>query len=217
MKPTCTEGGYTLHICTKCGYSYTDNETGPLGHDYHSSVVLPTVEEGGYTVHSCSRCDSFYIDGYTDPIVLTEALSGRVTLVTGSAESEGIKVTAVDAEGASFEAEVGGDGSYAFKDLADGVYSVTAVKDRFVPVTKTVTVSGNTLLDLRLYLYGDCDGDGSVNMLDLTLMQRSINGWDVTVIKGTGDLNGDGSVNMLDLTLLQRFINGWDVPLGKAE
>ncbi len=32
--PTCDEGGYTTHTCSVCKYSYTDSETGKLGHDY---------------------------------------------------------------------------------------------------------------------------------------------------------------------------------------
>ena len=32
--PTCTEGGYTTHVCEKCGHSYQDGETAALGHRY---------------------------------------------------------------------------------------------------------------------------------------------------------------------------------------
>ena len=32
IEPTCTEGGYTVHTCTKCGGSYRDSFTEPLGH-----------------------------------------------------------------------------------------------------------------------------------------------------------------------------------------
>ena len=33
-EPTCTAGGYTTHTCPVCGHSYTDSETGALGHNY---------------------------------------------------------------------------------------------------------------------------------------------------------------------------------------
>ena len=35
---TCTEGGYTGYVCKNCGYSYTADETGPLGHKYGEPV-----------------------------------------------------------------------------------------------------------------------------------------------------------------------------------
>ncbi len=31
--PTCTEGGYTTHVCKDCGYTYVDEYVAPLGHD----------------------------------------------------------------------------------------------------------------------------------------------------------------------------------------
>ena len=32
--PTCTEGGYTTHVCSVCGFSYVDAYTEALGHDW---------------------------------------------------------------------------------------------------------------------------------------------------------------------------------------
>ena len=36
--PTCTERGYTTHICSACGESYQDAYTDALGHDYRNGV-----------------------------------------------------------------------------------------------------------------------------------------------------------------------------------
>ena len=68
IAPTCVEGGYTLHTCTKCGDSFSDTETDALDHDYQVSVVAPTCEGKGYTLHACSRCDESYKDTETDSI-----------------------------------------------------------------------------------------------------------------------------------------------------
>ncbi len=35
--PTCTEGGYTTHTCSRCGDSYVDSHTEALGHDWSSA------------------------------------------------------------------------------------------------------------------------------------------------------------------------------------
>ncbi len=58
--PTCTEGGYTTYICSRCGYSYTSDEISALGHDYETSDILPTCTEGGYILYTCVRGDSTY-------------------------------------------------------------------------------------------------------------------------------------------------------------
>lgn len=65
---TCTEGGYTTHTCTECGYSYVDAETEALGHDYQAEVTPPTDTEQGYTTYTCTRCGHTYVDDYTDPV-----------------------------------------------------------------------------------------------------------------------------------------------------
>ena len=36
--PTCTAEGYTTHTCGKCGYSYTDEATPIVAHDYQNGV-----------------------------------------------------------------------------------------------------------------------------------------------------------------------------------
>ncbi|MDY4254585.1 MAG: leucine-rich repeat protein [Oscillospiraceae bacterium] len=71
ISPTCTERGYTLHTCTKCGAEYRDNYTAPLGHTPdggETTVVAPTCTENGCTVYTCSVCGEKYNDTYTDAL-----------------------------------------------------------------------------------------------------------------------------------------------------
>ncbi|MFZ5990059.1 MAG: glycoside hydrolase family 9 protein [Bacillota bacterium] len=57
-------------------------------------------------------------------------------------------------------------------------------------------------------LYGDLNGDGSINSTDYTLMKRYI----LVIIKefsvpsNAADLNGDGSINSTDYTLMKRYL-----------
>ncbi len=55
--PTCTEKGYTTHICS-CGYSYTDSETAPLGHKWDKGTVTkePTEQTEGVKTYKCTAC-----------------------------------------------------------------------------------------------------------------------------------------------------------------
>ena len=58
--PTCTEKGYTTHICA-CGHSYVDAEKNALGHNYAAwyETVAPTCTTEGTQRHDCSRCDHY--------------------------------------------------------------------------------------------------------------------------------------------------------------
>ncbi|MBQ7547303.1 MAG: hypothetical protein IJT41_10095 [Clostridia bacterium] len=50
--PTCTEGGYTTYVCADCGYTYVDDYTDALGHDWGAWT------DDGDETHSrvCARC-----------------------------------------------------------------------------------------------------------------------------------------------------------------
>ena len=64
VNPTCTEGGYTEHTCTKCGESYRDNETSAIGHNYVETVFAPICSAEGYTDHTCANCSDSYQDSF---------------------------------------------------------------------------------------------------------------------------------------------------------
>ncbi len=50
VEPTCTERGYCLHTCSRCGDHYTDTYTSAVGH----SFTEPTCTEGGV----CTVCSA---------------------------------------------------------------------------------------------------------------------------------------------------------------
>ena len=58
-EPTCTEGGYTTYTCTRCGDTYTADETDALGHYWSEwKVITPaTVTADGLEQRICVRCD----------------------------------------------------------------------------------------------------------------------------------------------------------------
>ena len=59
VAPTCTESGYTVSKCTRCGKELGQhyNIVKALGHQYVETTVDPTCTESGYTVKKCTRCD----------------------------------------------------------------------------------------------------------------------------------------------------------------
>ena len=65
--PSCTDKGYTTHNCSRCEYSYTDNETDSLGHSFtnYLSNKDATCTEDGTKTSKCDNCD--VTDTITDP------------------------------------------------------------------------------------------------------------------------------------------------------
>ena len=54
---------------------------------------------------------------------------------------------------------------------------------------------------------GDVNGDGVINMKDLTTLQRKVNGWDEDVLFKGADADASYEINMKDITTLQIMIN----------
>lgn len=58
VAPTCTEDGYKVTKCSRCGKEL-DSRTktaDALGHQFVETTVAPTCTESGYTVQKCTRC-----------------------------------------------------------------------------------------------------------------------------------------------------------------
>ena len=53
VEPTCTEQGYTIHVCQRCGQSTKDDYVEALGHDTVVDVTPATCLKNGKEVHTC--------------------------------------------------------------------------------------------------------------------------------------------------------------------
>ena len=93
-------------------------------------------------------------------------------------------------------------GAITGKPTTVGAFSViVAVTDSFIPA-----VSVSKLMALNIFLRGDANGDGVVNMGDATKVMRIILGLDP--LTSGADANGDGVVNMGDVTKIELIILG---------
>ena len=63
--PTCTEKGYTTHICEVCEYTYKDAEVDALGHDIEvKNAKAASCTEAGYTGDEvCEVCETVVTKG----------------------------------------------------------------------------------------------------------------------------------------------------------
>ena len=60
--PTCTENGYILEFCVRCGYSGKDTpkEYEAYGHSYSEETVPATCTVAGSTTYTCGTCEHTY-------------------------------------------------------------------------------------------------------------------------------------------------------------
>ena len=94
----------------------------------------------------------------------------------------------------------------ATENLDTGKYYVR------VKANGTQLASENQEIDI--FLYGDANGDGKVDIDDLTRLRR-YNAEASTVIFPGADANGDGTVDIYDLTRLRKYFAEEAVVLGK--
>ena len=80
VAPTCTEGGYTTHVCSRCGDHYEDTPTDPLGHEY-SRTFEWSADGSSCIVHIICARDSAHnhdINALVTPMVETPASVGAM-------------------------------------------------------------------------------------------------------------------------------------------
>ena len=223
VDPTCHATGAKTHVCTSCGYTFTDtipatgehvydnacdtdcNVCGALrtvsGHTYEVTVVDPTCHTAGAKTHICVFC------GYT----FTDEIP---------ATGEHVYDAACDAD-----CNVCG----ALRTAADHTYEVTVVDPTCSTAGAKIHVCvscGYTFTDIipatGEHVYDDdCDADCNVCGMMRLAPHVYDNDDDAEcnvcgAVRPThlpGDINGDGSVNLQDLGRLMQYVNGWDVEI----
>ena len=68
--------------------------------------------------------------------------------------------------------------------------------------------------DAETYILGDADGNGTIEVIDVTVIQRFLAGIPVAdpdIVERNGDVDGDG-LNITDATFIQRYLASMETP-----
>ena len=161
----------------------------------------------------------------TPPTVSITALtpdptSDSTPTLTGTATDTESNISSVEykVDDGSWTAATASDGTfdslsegYTFTTaaLADGAHTVyVRATDAATNTTAEADYASDGFTTIQSVTPGDANGDGSVNALDITKVERIIAGLD-TETSGA-DANQDGNVNALDITKVERLIAGLD-------
>ena len=83
---------------------------------------------------------------------------------------------------------------------------------------EVVDEDGNlTLVEVAGILWGDANGDGVVDILDVIRLRQYLAGDPVEIHRPEADADGNGVINILDVIRLQQYLAGDSVILGPAQ
>ncbi|MBR5872049.1 MAG: hypothetical protein IKZ06_00180, partial [Oscillospiraceae bacterium] len=142
-------------------------------------------------------------------------VSGSFTSYLDSAETVKVQLFKTGESAASYEVNVTGNtGSYSIEAVEAGSYIMKVSKEKHAPREYEITVESEDIVqDVKIYLYGDINGDGYVKTNDKTWLARHLAEWvgyeTLPVYEAVADLNGDGYVKTNDKTILARYLAEW--------
>ena len=151
-----------------------------------------------------------------DPYTVVEGKISTGSTVSGNVTSFGEATEPVTLRllenGTEIDKVTSTDGTYSFSPVSPGTYTIEVSKLNHTTRTYEITVDREDVVeDVAIYLKGDVNNDGTINVKDATLLRRYVAEWDgVTVDIDTADVNADGIINVKDATILRRYVAEWD-------
>ena len=140
-------------------------------------------------------------------------VSGTATSFGSNTDDVTIQLIKSGEPEASYETVVKGKiASYSIEGVAPGTYTMKVMKNNHVTREYTVTVGAeNVTQDVEIWLLGDVNGDGTINVKDKKLIFNHLNdpsGALTGYALDVGDVNRDGTINVKDKKLIFNHLKG---------
>ena len=196
----CIHDGSQYRKCADCDAKETD-VIPALGHSYEDVVTEPTMTSEGYTTYTCSVCGDSYVDDIVPP--LTAVITGTVTSFRSDTDEITIELVRDGETEAAYTITVAGNSAeYSLDGVTAGEYILRVSKKDHVTRKYEITVeSQESVIDLKIHLVGDVDGNGKVNTIDASKANAHARGVQYLgdYESSCGDVNFDTRLNTPDV------------------
>ena len=137
----------------------------------------------------------------------TGSITGKIAYACNATGIAGVEVNLTDGSVVA-STTTDSDGNYTFTEVIPGGYCVNESKSRFWDNSTAVTVTAGAqeTVDMTLWLKGDLNNDGNVNVVDLAMLRQAVAG--LIDSEWYFDLNSDTFVNVVDLAMLRQAVAG---------
>ncbi|MBE6763874.1 MAG: hypothetical protein E7553_05960 [Ruminococcaceae bacterium] len=198
----------TIENCYYLADSETDvldGTTAKNADQFADGTVLALLDNGHWTQ---GEDDEYPVLGDAPGVTV----SGMATSGGSDTDDMYLRLIAEGSSEADYEVVVqGNNAAYSIEGVAAGTYTLKVIKKGHIVGTYTVVVGEEDVTqDVTLYLLGDVNLDGKVDLNDATALFYHING--LAALDGdkllAADVNGDGKVDLNDATSLFYFLNG---------
>ena len=201
--PTCTEAGLCVYRCVYCDSGY-QQILPATGHNWQdASCTAP---------ETCLNCGK----------TIGEALSHNysyVVTIAPTTQTEGLLTGTC--------ANCSGTEEIILPVLGETGYTVTITPHPAEQGKGVITyVWNNTaygrIVVEQIFVYGDVNGDGSINLMDILLLRQHLANRDLSTNESSiavelgADANGDGSVDLRDILLLRSYLANRDIDTGES-
>ena len=212
VPPTCTQDGYTLCICDRCGEEYETDYVDAIGHNGETikEILFPTCTQEGYTLCICDGCGEEYRTDYVG--ALGHDLENDICIRCKKDKNECIEsahpygedcneswiITEPDARNIkiTFSSQTEVESGYDYIEIYDGSDKLIGKYTGDELASKCIFISGDTA---KITLISD----SSVTSYGFSIDKIEYNTTENGII---GDVNGDGVISVADAAVLQKYI-----------
>ena len=136
-------------------------------------------------------------------------VSGTITSYGDVNETVTVTLTKQgDTSPAFTDTVTGNSTTYSFETVPAGTYTLKVEKKGHAPITKGITVGSSSVTEnVTVYLIGDVNGDGVVDVADMQRLYNHLNNTDPLEDTSVADVNGDKTVDVADMQRLYNHLN----------
>ncbi len=220
-------GGLRAWLQDENGHTISKNDYNEAMYAYYNAGLVPVTKELAMMLQELGQTHGWWVSGgmiFADNapedvsmawmqmcgyLVESAAVTVSGAVTTGAAGDTTIELLAGEEVVASASVS-GQEGAYSFHKIEAGTYTLKVSKENHVTRLYTVTVGDEDVAqDVKIHLIGDIDGNGKINVGDVSKLNGHIKGNLLTdaYMLLCANVNG-GSLNMGDVSLIYAHIKG---------